>query len=47
MNDTRPRTTPMGTFIGSLTLLLLWQLASMAPGPAYPAAPHGGGSPFL
>ena len=32
MNDTRPRTTPMGTFIGSLTLLLLWQLASMALG---------------
>jgi len=29
MSDVRQRTTPMGTLLGSLTLLLLWQGASM------------------
>lgn len=29
MSDFKRRTTPMGTLMGSLTLLLLWQMASM------------------
>lgn len=29
MSQTRRRSTPMGTLLGSLTLLLLWQVASM------------------
>ncbi|BCS99105.1 ABC transporter permease [Desulfoluna limicola] len=29
MSDAKRRTTPMGTLLGSLTLLLIWQVASM------------------
>lgn len=29
MSETKRRTTPMGTLLGSLTLLLIWQVASM------------------